>query len=520
MRKSVVGLFLAIGIMGLARGAVAAYTIQSRSGSVMYTDISNGLDATYLVFQVTKTDAGTDSEVWAQLVTGGGNISNVGTGVHQIKFKMSTGAHGTVPVAETTFTQNETKGVFFLVKAGTTSTTPQSLTVNLFSTCSDTSAPGCANGTLSGALGTQSFAFTVEDTIQASANKVNTVITIPSNPQIGQLGNITVTGCTGTVGAGKVLYFSPVSADSWPADAFEFVDSDIQIENYAGSPYRDVALIPNADVLTTDNCYDEIFTFEIDAVGTANTSPSNFITSGGTNIKHTTNTSGSFSVTIPPAQCPTITVSSTPNPLNNATVGQPYSGTITASPAAQGTYSFSASGLPAWLSLNSSTGALTGTPGFGDVGTVSFTVTATDSGGNPVGCTGQAQFTFDVGCPTVTISSVPGVLPDAVAGQAYSASFSAAPAGTYTFSAIGLPAWLNLSAGGVLSGTPSASDVGPVSFTIVATESNSQCEGRKAIEFAVDPGLPAAQVPTLGGAGLALLALSLAGAAFVLLRRM
>ena len=518
-------LLIAAGVAGFAARAWAnpAYSMTNESGSVMYTDLGNGLDATYLVFQFTKNSPGSDATVWAQLDTSASSIiSNVGTGQHLISaWNPSTGAHGTAPTADGDgFDQGETKGVFFLVKASATTNTGQSLTVNLFSTCSDTSAPGCANGTLSGSLGSFAVQFTVQDTIKANANKVNTVITIPNNPQIGQFGKITVTGCTGTVGAAKVLYFSPVSAHTWPADAFEFIDSDISIDNYAGSPYRDVALIPNGDVLTTNNCYDEIFTFVINAVGTASTTPANFISSG-TQIKHTTNSSGSFTVTIPPPGCPTITVTSNPATLPDAEAGPPGYGVLfSASPA--GTYTFSASGLPGWLTLNPTTGALIGTPSASDVGSVSFTITATNTGGEPAGCTGQAQFGFNVICPSLTITSTPAVLPDALSGQPYSATFDETPAvplHLYTFSALNLPGWLNLTSSGALSGTPSNSDVGPVSFTVIVTDNPSGCTTPRLVSFNVNSSTPIAQIPTLGGAGLVLLALTLAGAAFLMIRR-
>ena len=524
MKKPFSVLLLALGLGISARRAQAnpVYSIASESGSVMYTDLGNGLNASYLVFQITKNGPGTDATVWAQLDTSASSIiSNVGTGQHLVSaWNPSTGAHGTAPTADGDgFDQGETKGAFFLVKASATTNTSQTLTVNLFSSCSNTSTPGCASGTLSGSLGTASFSFTVADTIKASANKVNTVITIPSNPKIGQFGTITVTGCTGTVGAGKVLYFTPVSADTWPADAFEFIDSDIQIASYAGSPYRDVALIPNGDVLTTNNCYDEIFTFVIQGVGTATTTPTNYITSGGPNITHTTNTSGSFSVTIPPPTCGTITVSSNPSTLPDASVGVPYSGTITASPAPAGTYSFVASGLPAWLSLNPSTGALTGTPGLGDVGSVSFTVTVTDSGGEPSGCTGQAQFAFNVACPSISVKVAPTPIPHAVTGQLFSVTFSVtSPPGTFTWSASGLPSWLSIDPStGVLSGTPGTSDIGKADFDVVVTETTSGCQNGGPVEVIVDP--PAPAIPILGGPGLALLALGLAAAAFLLVRR-
>ena len=528
MKRRLATLLIAAGVAGFAAQAwaISAYTITGRSGSAMYTDLGNGLNATYLIFQVTKNSAGTDAAVWAQLDTSGSSIiSNVGTGQHLISaWSPSTGAHAsTDPAADTGFDQGETKGALFLVKANATTSTPQTLTVNLFSTCSNTSAPGCANGTLSGSLGTQAFQFTVEDTIQANANKVNTVITIPSNPTIGLLGKITVTGCTGTVGAAKVLYFSPVSDDSWPADAFEFIDSDIQIDNYSGSPYRDVALIPNGDVLTTNNCYDEVFTFVINAVGTATTTPSNFISSGQ-QIKHTTNSSGSFEVVIPPPGCDTITVSVAGGTVPDASVGSEYSLAFQASPTppAGGTYHFSASGLPGWLTLDPNTGILDGTPAVGDVGTVSFTVIATISGGDGDGCSGQAQFGFAVSCPNMTISTNPNPLPTAIVGQPYSA-FVLTPFFA-TYSSPNLPSWLQLtpSAPGSaeLTGTPGPGDIGPVSFTVIATSTDTFGTGCTAqLNAAFSVITPNAGVPTLGGAGLALLALSLAGAAFLLIRR-
>jgi hypothetical protein len=383
--------------------------------------------------------------------------------------------------------------VFFLVKASATTLVDQHLVVRVF----DGDPSGSGNEQTNAG-----FDFKVVDTIQAHANKVNTVITIPNNPSIGQLGNITVTGCTGTVGAAKILYFSPVSADTWPADAFEFIG---------------IARIPIGDVLSTDNCYDEIFTFVINAIGSATTTPSNYISSG-TQIKHTTNTSGSFQVVIPPAECKTITVSSTPATLPSAVPGQLFSATFSALPAPQVAYTFSASGLPSWLSLDPNTGVLSGTPALGDVGSVSFTVTATDTGTDPGGCSGQKQFSFDVVCPTFSV--LVGAIKTAIIGKLDEIDFSGSGPGTFSFGATGLPSWLSLDpATGVLSGTPTSSDVGPVSFTVTATETTSNCTASRPVAFAVAAD-PTVIVPTLGGSGLALLALSLAGAAFLLIRRM
>jgi hypothetical protein len=85
----------------------------------------------------------------------------------------------------------------------------------------------------------------------------------------------------------------------------------------------------------------------------------------------------------------TVTVT---NPGNQTgTVGTAASLQISASDSASGqTLTYSASGLPAGLSINSSTGLISGTPT--TAGTSSVTVTATDT----TGATGSASFTWTV----------------------------------------------------------------------------------------------------------------------------
>lgn len=75
-------------------------------------------------------------------------------------------------------------------------------------------------------------------------------------------------------------------------------------------------------------------------------------------------------------QCPAITIS--PATLPPSTVGTPYNQTISAS-GGVGPYTFavSAGALPTGLTLNATTGAITGTPTA--TGTFNFTITATDS---------------------------------------------------------------------------------------------------------------------------------------------
>ncbi len=97
------------------------------------------------------------------------------------------------------------------------------------------------------------------------------------------------------------------------------------------------------------------------------------------------------------------------NPGNQSTtVGNSASLQISASDTAGGTLRYSASGLPAGLSINSSTGLITGTPT--TAGSSSVTVTATDS----TGPSGSTQFTWTVasssggGCTAAQLLGNPG----------------------------------------------------------------------------------------------------------------
>ncbi|HXO13295.1 MAG TPA: putative Ig domain-containing protein, partial [Mycobacterium sp.] len=118
-----------------------------------------------------------------------------------------------------------------------------------------------------------------------------------------------------------------------------------------------------------------------------------------------------------------------------------------------GTLSYSASGLPAGLSINSSTGVISGTAS--TAGTSTVTVTGKDT----TGPTGSASFTWTVGSTagnTVTVTN-PGSQTGTV-GTAASLQISASDSAsgqTLTYSATGLPAGLSIGSGtGLITGTP------------------------------------------------------------------
>ena len=150
-----------------------------------------------------------------------------------------------------------------------------------------------------------------------------------------------------------------------------------------------------------------------------------------------------------------------PPTLPKGMLGTAYSQTVTASGGtAPYTYSVSGGSLPAGLSLNPSSGLISGTPTA--IGTASFTVSALDNVGN----TRTRSYTVNIGSSSLTLA--PASLPDGMLGTAYSQTV-AANGGTapyiYSVTAGALPAGLSFNpTTGVISGTPTAS--GASSFTV------------------------------------------------------
>ncbi|MCW0376265.1 hypothetical protein NB691_003099 [Xanthomonas sacchari] len=178
--------------------------------------------------------------------------------------------------------------------------------------------------------------------------------------------------------------------------------------------------------------------------------------------------SGSRAYTLTVA-APTVTLPATTLP--NGTAGQAYSAAITQASGgiAPYTYAVTAGALPAGVTVNSATGALSGTPTV--TGNFSFTLVATDS---TSGTPGQASrsYTLAIVAPTLTVA--PSTLPSGTAGTAYNQTLSTsggtAPY-TYALSSGALPAGLSLSSAGVLSGTPTVA--GSFTFVVGVTDAGS-----------------------------------------------
>jgi hypothetical protein len=209
-----------------------------------------------------------------------------------------------------------------------------------------------------------------------------------------------------------------------------------------------------------------------------------------------------------PLGCPVITLS--PPTLPQGTVGAAYSQTITASGGtAPYTFAVVSGILPPGLTLTPG-GVLSGTPT--SPGSFGVTIRATDANG----CIAEIFYTIVIvsaaGCPVINFT--PPTLPNGTVGVPYSQTFTGS-GGTapYIFSLTAgvLPAGLVLTPAGVLSGTPTTA--GPSTFLIRATDANG-CFVERAYTMTI-----ASAVPTLPQVFVLLLALGLAGAGYLRLRR-
>jgi PKD repeat protein len=171
----------------------------------------------------------------------------------------------------------------------------------------------------------------------------------------------------------------------------------------------------------------------------------------------------------------------------SGTVGSPFSYTIAGTNTPT---SFSATPLPAGLSVNATTGVISGTPSA--AGSTTVTLTATNAGGS------------DTKTLTITIASAaqaPVINSPTTASGTVGSAFSYTIAGTNTptnFSATPLPAGLSVNATtGVISGTPTAAG----STTVTLTATNAGGNDTKTLTITI---ASAAQAPSVTSARIAL----------------
>jgi hypothetical protein len=153
--------------------------------------------------------------------------------------------------------------------------------------------------------------------------------------------------------------------------------------------------------------------------------------------------------------------------LANGAVGTGYTQTLTATNGtAPLSWTILLGSLPPGLTLASATGVISGTPTA--LGNYLFTVLVTDSAA-PTHLTATKDLSIAITCTPLTIVSS-ATLPPALVGTAYSFQFnSAGGQGAISWVASGLSPPYAVSAGGLLTGTPTSANT--QIFSVTATDS-------------------------------------------------
>ena len=179
--------------------------------------------------------------------------------------------------------------------------------------------------------------------------------------------------------------------------------------------------------------------------------------------------------------------------LPNGAVGVPYSQTLAASGGLPpySNWTVSSGSLPAGLSLNSSTGVISGTP---TAGSASFSVTVRDT----TGATSAAQ--------PLSITIVAGViittttLPNGEVGITYAQTLKATgglqPYSSWTVASGSLPAGLSLNAfNGTIGGPPTASGTSTFSVTVKDSSGDTSAAQPLSITILTPPAVTTTSLP-------------------------
>lgn len=159
--------------------------------------------------------------------------------------------------------------------------------------------------------------------------------------------------------------------------------------------------------------------------------------------------------------CPALTVA--PAALPNGQLGAAYNQPLSVAPSGSYTFALASGALPPGLSLNATTGVISGTAT--TAGNYSLAIKATGYGGS---CSVTQAYSLLITGTCTALTVNPATLPAGTLGAAYQQTFTTTGgSGPYTFSVASgaLPAGLTLAAStGMLSGVPTTS--GSFAFTI------------------------------------------------------
>ena len=389
-----------------------------------------------------------------------GSLSGTSTTAATYNTAASVTSQTTVTVTATSITDTS--------KSGTVQ-----ITVNPLPAISTTSPPGAATSgsaytyTLAATGGTSPFTWSVITALPAGLSLAPSTGVISGTPTQSTASNSSYTfKVTDATGASETQAFSiAVSAPPSLAVTTATLPGATVGTAYAANLSRSGGVGPYTWALVSGPSWLSVSSSgALSGTPTTNSgSPVSVtvsVTDSETPNKVTANSSGlTIAISLAPFQ---ITTTSLPAGAVNGA----YAGTVSATGGLPPYTNWSLSGQPAWLSINSSTGALSGAPTAAGT-TPSFTVSVQDSEGTPQ--TAHQSFTITVNAALAITTTSLGT---ATVGQDYSATAAASGGVTpYTWSLSGEPSWLSInSSTGGLSGTPTAAGTTP-SFTVQVQDS-------------------------------------------------
>lgn len=310
--------------------------------------------------------------------------------------------------------------------------------------------------TIAGTGGRTPYTFTLQGSLPAGLTFTNgTISGTPTTAQSGVSFQVTLTDANGTAAVKTFttsIYTLPAITPAAIPDAYSGTAYAYTLSGSGGkTPYTWTlasGALPAGLTLSTAGAISGTTT----AVGTAS-----FVLQLADANGKTATLSTSMAV-LPALQLTTVA-------LPDGYLTTAYNGVLAAA-GGKTPYTFSIAGaLPAGLSLNAGSGAITGTPTA--AGTSNFTAQVTDANGK----TATAALSIAVfALPQIGTTA----LADAYAGSAYSASVAGTGGKTpYTFAVTTgtLPAGLSLAAGGAITGTPTGAP-GTSTFTVTLTDAN------------------------------------------------
>lgn len=263
-------------VAACSSGAAAqnGITVVPSHGQAFYIDTGTSpkLDAGYIGYRVTNSTGSTQNDLWTEVGSFTGGVLGLSNALDHYQQVSS-------------LSNNATAASYFLLKASSATTTPQTHRVKVWNGRPDLPSSQMLYDCL--------YTFSsVKETIKAAANKVSdtgygasaAIEVSNTNPELGQTVTISVEGTTGTIGAGaspdgSVVWLTPAAVSSWPTRALRLESVQVTFERNtnngqkwtgSGDPvtYTDQLLITNAQ-----NCLKKNANVSTCTGGTGNASP-------------------------------------------------------------------------------------------------------------------------------------------------------------------------------------------------------------------------------------------------------